>query len=194
MAHEMANNSTLAFELGFDWNVHPIVGVRNGVFPLQVSLVDDNNGTVLSPSHPSAAKVGDTLLFRVYDFTDPDHLSAGSPEPSALQVLFSSASTVTSPEPPFSPVVIDENPLAQLAATSFNPNNVPPSIAYGADANGWKVEWNLGADIVLQQPGRFNFRALLTVGITGEMARFYRADPEMVVGDAGGGGGFKPPH
>ena len=181
----MADNATLAFELGFDWNIHPIQGVRDGVFPLQVCLVDDGSGTVLSPCHPSAVEVGDTLLFRVYDFTDPESLPAGSPVPSAVQILFTSASTIESPAPPFSPVVVDGLQLAQLAATSFDSTGVRPSIAYGAEAPGWKVEWSQGAEAVLQQSGRFKFRALLTVGIPGEMARFYRADPEMVVGHGG---------
>ncbi len=183
-------SATLAFEIGFDWNIHPIQGVRDGVFPLQLCLVDDaGEGTVLSPCHPSAIEPGDTLLFRVYDFTDYGSPPEASPEPSALQVLFTSASTIVSPPPPFSPVVDDDGmPLAQLASITFPQTAVRPSIAYGVEAPGWAVEWSIGVDAVIQQPGRFKFRALLTVGTTGEMARFYRVDPEMVVGDPGGGG------
>ncbi len=190
----MSNNATLAFEIGFDWDIHPIQGVRDGVFPLQLCLVDDaGSGTVISPCNPSSVETGDTLLFRVYDFTDPDSPSAGLPEPSALQVLFTSASTIESPEPPFSPVKDGDQPLAQLVATDFDDDDVRQSIAYGAQAPGWTVRWSDVAETVLQEPGRFKFRALLTVGISGEMARFYRADPEMVIGNPGGGGGFNPP-
>lgn len=179
----MAN---LAFELGFDWNVPPIQGVRDGVFPLQMALVRDGTpGQVISPYDPSVVQVGSTLCFRVYDFTDAAHLpGVGSPSLEVLQVLFTSATTVEPPpgEPSrFSPVKDpDGNPVAQMFSTGFTAPS-RSSIAFDVKT-GWDVTMNLGSEVLFSQDGRFNFRALLTVAFPGQMARFYRADPEMVIG------------
>lgn len=178
----MAN---LAFELGFDWNTHPIQGVRDGVYPMQIFLVDDDSKTVISSCDPSKLKSSDVLKFRVYDFTA---LPAGEPpvaSPGTLQILFTSATTVPGQtQPPFSPVKDSGgNQVAQMAATSFKSVGASGSVAFtGSAVNGWEVEWTGVTTVTLQQIGRFNFRALLTVSVPGEMARFYRVDPEMVIG------------
>lgn len=175
--------ASLAFELGFDWNTYPIQRVRDGVFPLQLALVEGTapTGVLVSPFDCSA-QVGDTLCFRVYDFTDSALDPA--PTPQVLQVLFTSA--VNHPDaadpPPFSPVKVGDDQLAQLTGTDFKKSS-PTSVAFGSTAMGWNVELSLGPDVTFRQDGRFQFRALLTVAIPGEMARFYRTDPEMVIGD-----------
>lgn len=185
----------LAFELGFDLDVPAVQGVRDGVFPLQLALVnDDVDGSppgpaVISPFDPLMISKGYFLSFRIYDFTDPDGPSEGDlPSLSALQVLFTSA-TPTNTE--FSPFVIDDETQAQLATTCFlqDPTN---SVAFGTGVRcGWEAQWSISNEIVtafeLMNCGRFNFRALLTVGVPGQVAKFYRTDPEMVIGDAGGG-------
>ena len=184
----MAN---LAFELGFDWYVHPILGVRDGVFPLQMFLVNDDSGTVISSCDPSQVQTQDVLSFRVYDFTA---WPAGVPpvaSPDTLQVLFTSATTVAGEtQPHFSPVKLPNgNQVAQMAATSPMLVTAPPStsIAFTSAVAGWTVQWSTTnpapEDVTLEQSGRFNFRALLTVSPPDEMAKFYRADPEMVIGD-----------
>lgn len=172
----------LAFELGFDLDVHPIQGVRDGVFPLQLALVNDGEDAVISPFDPSKVRQDYRLSFRVYDFSYP---APGLPTPSlsALQILFTSATSVSVPMSPFT--------QPQLATTAFVGPDVE-SIAFGEKVRfGWEVQWTDDSgetvtDFRLERAGRFNFRALLTVGIPEEMAKFYRADPEMVVGDPAG--------
>lgn len=185
--------ASLAFELGFDWDIPPIIGVRDGVFPLQLALVDDDRRVVVSPYDSSVLQAPGQLCFRIYDFTDP--ATYGDPDlprpvPNVLQVLFTSA---TSGGDPFSPV-LDKAciPCAQLAAMSFDNEDTPKSVAYiigDSPVPGWKVRWfldgSLRDSIALGQSGRFKFRALLTVGIPGQMVSFYRIDPEMVIGDGG---------
>lgn len=186
--------ASLAFELGFDWDTPPIIGVRDGVFPLQLALVDDDGG-VVSPYDSSVLQAPGQLCFRIYDFTDPaTYRDPSRPVPNVLQILFTSA---TSGGGPFSPVLDGSGtPRAQLAAMSFDKENTQASIAYnigGSAVPGWTALWPLDesqplqGSIALGQFGRFKFRALLTVGIPGQMVRFYRIDPEMVIGDAGGG-------
>ncbi len=180
----------LAFELGFDWNVPPTEGVRDGVFPLQVFLVDDGSRSVISSCNSSQIETTDVLSFRVYDFTLPDAAQADGSKgraPFALQVLYTRAvvSIEGAPLPPFSPFEEDGEPVAQLATTLFAAPASQSSIAFGAGAvAGWDVEWP-GGDSILKLPGRFKFRALLTVAAPGQVAKFYRVDPEMVIGDGG---------
>ena len=179
----MAN---LAFELGFDWNTHPVIGVRDGVYPLQVCLVRDARGeepaAVISPCNPAEVKAEDELEFRVYDFTDysPYKDRPPAPRPMALQVLFTSGSEG---QTVFSPVIQPPGEvLPVLTSVSFDLDRAPKSIAYGVSI-GWTVEWSNTTEVVtLGSLGRFKFRALLTVGVPNDMARFYRVDPEMVVG------------
>ena len=189
---------SLAFELGFDLDVNPVLGVRDGVFPLQLALVnDDVNGdppepAVISPFDPSVVHMGDSLSFRVYDFSDP--AAAVPPEPSlcALQILFTSA---TSESVPISPFEIGGATRPQLATTNLEllPSPVS-SVAFGDKVRfGWEAKWDVSPAsppvpaLDLDNDGRFKFRALLTVGIPNQMAMFYRSDPEMVVGDPAGG-------
>ena len=172
----------LAFELGFDLDAHAVQGVREGVYPLQLALVKDGTSpSVISPYNPAMVHQRDVLKFRVYDFTSP-----GSIEPSsslfALQVLFTPA-TPTNTE--FSPFEFDGAVQTQLATTSFS-ESPANSVAFGPVRAGWNVEWSVGSALKIKNAGRFNFRALLTVGLPGQIARFYRADPEMVVGDPAG--------
>jgi hypothetical protein len=173
--------SKLAFELGFDWNVNPIQGVRDGVFPLQWSLVNDDlePPAVISPFN--SLNVGDTLSFRVYNFSAL--VPSDPPTPTVLQVLFSSATA--SENGPFSPLEFDEIEQGSLATVFFG-QSVDPSVAFGGGAlGGWTAESidRSAVDFVtLANPGRFNFRALLTVVKPREQARFYRIDPEMVIG------------
>ncbi len=185
----MAN---LAFELGFNWDVPPIIGVRDGVFPLQLVLVNDDDSAVISPCDSSVLTKGDELRFRVYDFTDPTtYPSPARPLPNVLQILFTSAGSG-----PLSPILVGQPPiqLPHLAAVSFVDDPPPtPSIAYiigTSSVPGWDVLWQGLApqpqDLMnLAQAGRFKFRALLTAGIPGEMTRFYPVDPEMVIGHGG---------
>jgi hypothetical protein len=172
----------LTFELGFDWNSPAVQGVRDGVYPLQVFLVDDRENSVISPCNPAQVGLNAKLGFRVYDFTDPRAGSPGGAAPATLQVLFTRATSLG--DPPFSPILRNGAPVAQLTSTSFA-SPARDSIAFGAAAvAGWDVKWPDG-DVRLDQGGRFKFRALLTVSVPGEMARFYRVDPEMVIGDGG---------
>lgn len=185
----MAN---LAFELGFDWDVPPFIGVSDGIFPLQVVLVNDgdlanpDDRFVISPSHPSNVRAGDTLRFRVYDFS-ASVPTVDPPSPTALQVLFTSATS--NDTDPISPFEVNGVPQAQWASLDFFPT-AGESVAFDV-GSGW-----IAADagpltaatgrLTIERDGRFKFRALLTVGIPGEMARFYRVDPEMVIGPQGG--------
>jgi hypothetical protein len=172
----------LTFELGFDWSSPAVEGVRDGVYPLQVFLVDDRENAVISPCNPAQVGLNAKLGFRVYDFTDPRASAPAGAAPVTLQILFTRATTDL--EAPFSPVLRGGAPVAQMASTSFAAT-AKDSIAFGAGAvAGWHVEWPDG-DVLLEQGGRFKFRALLTVAVPGGMARFYRVDPEMVIGDGG---------
>lgn len=172
----------LTFELGFDWHTPPVEGVRDGVYPLQVFLVDNGDAAVISSCNSAQVKRSDGLTFRVYDFTDPQASEPTGAAPVTLQILFTRATTLG--DPPFSPIQDEGKPVAQLAATEFT-SPAKASIAFGAGAaGGWNVKWP-GGDVRLEQAGRFKFRALLTVAVPGEMARFYRVDPEMVIGDGG---------
>lgn len=172
----------LAFELGFDLDAHAVQGVREGVYPLQIALVTDGKSpAVISPYNPAMVHKRDFLSFRVYDFTSP-----GSIEPSSslytLQVLFTPATPANTE---FSPFEFDGAVQTQLATTSFS-ESAANSVAFGPVRAGWDVEWSVGTALEIKNPGRFNFRALLTVGLPKQIARFYRADPEMVVGDPAG--------
>lgn len=177
----------LAFELGFDWNVPPTEGVRDGVFPLQVFLVDDGKKGVISSCNAAQVETTDTLAFRVYDFTETAPGESTDAAPVALQVLFTRA---VSPgeglePPPFSPIEEGGNQVAQLATTVLTPT-ATQSIAFGDGVvAGWQVKWPGEGDLVLRKQGRFKFRALLTVAVPGQVAKFYRVDPEMVIGDGG---------
>lgn len=177
----------LAFELGFDWQVKPVVGIRDGVYPLQMCLVDDDERQVISPCNAEQVTVGSALRFRVYDFTY--QAREPGPRPTVLQALFTAGTT--DPGDPFSPIEIDGQSRAQWAATVFRRSEIP-SLAFGV-ASGWEALWAgevIGGEIAelpLSRSGRFEFRGLLTVEALGEMARFYRIDPEMVVGGGGPG-------
>lgn len=186
----------LTFELGFDWNMPPSEQSPGFVFPLQMYLVDNAaGGSVVSACHPGAISAGDaaanppnppdTLDFRVYDITDPGPSGA---EPQALQVLFSTA--VNEQNDPFSPIKVGvDTPVSQLATTDIPPLNITdtPSIAYGTNATcGWNVSIS-PSPLEIRQVGRFELRAMVTLVVPGEMARFYRIDPEMVVGGGGTG-------
>lgn len=183
----MAN---LAYELGFDGNANAVEGIRDGVYPLQVYLVTDDEKKVISACNPAQIRRSDRLSFRVYDFSDPAAKRPLGMTPVTLQILFTRATKTEdgATKPPFSPILKDGLPLAQLATTTFTP--VPAateSIAFGQAAlAGWVAEFP-GAHLLLEHTGRFDFRALLTVGIPGEVARFFRVDPEMVIGDDDGG-------
>ncbi len=107
----------LTFELGFDWNAPAVEGVRDGVYPLQVFLVHDSDSAVISSCNSAQVKTNRQLTFRVYDFTDP---KAGEPTgaaPVTLQILFTRATTIGNP--PFSPILANGAPVAQLASTQF---------------------------------------------------------------------------
>ena len=183
----MAN---LTYELGFDGNANAIEGVRDGIYPLQVYLVADEERKVISACNPDQIRRSDRLSFRIYDFSDPAAKRPHGMTPVTLQILFTRATKSDDGEvkPPFSPIVENGLPLAQLATTTFTPLPEPTgSIAFGKAAlAGWEVEFP-NVDLLLQHTGRFDFRALLTVGIPGEVARFFRVDPEMVIGDDDGG-------
>lgn len=170
----------LAFELGFDWMVNPVIGVRDGVYPLQVHLVDDDEGKMISACNPDDVPVGSGLRFRVYDFSH--QIADPRATPKVLQILFTSATSDRND--PISPVKIDGAPQGQWAATTFR-RCEHPSIAYPAKS-GWEAVWADGsAELPLSSEGRFSFRGLLTVETPGDTARFYRIDPEMIVGGAG---------
>jgi hypothetical protein len=178
----------LTFELGFDWNMPSSENALGVVYALQMYLVkndpDPNKSAVISPCNSSKINTGDTLGFRIYDFTGSPSAPAGT-EPRALQVLFATA--VDQQPANISPILVAGKALPQLATTDFGvPQQNPTSIAYGDVARGWDVTTLLPlSELRLSESGRFEMRAMLTVSVPGQMARFYRVDPEMVVGGSG---------
>ncbi len=179
----MAN---FTFELGFDWNMPPSGSALEVLYALQMSLVDDDNSEVLSPCHSSKLNVDDSLSFRIYDFT-------GSPAapttavPAAMQILFCWA---TDNHNIFSPIDISQGlQLPQLVTTEFVQipavGNMVSSISYGDVSRGWTATTTPASPLTLANAGRFELRAMVTVADPGVMARYYRVDPEMVIGDGG---------
>ena len=134
----MAN---LTYELGFDGNANAIEGVRGGIYPLQVYLVADEEHKVISACNPDQIRRSDQLNFRIYDFSDPAAKRPHGMTPVTLQILFTRATKSDDSEvkPPFSPIVENGLPLAQLATTTFTPLPEPTgSIAFGKAAlAGW---------------------------------------------------------
>ena len=179
--------ATLAFELGYDWNVPPAIGVRDGVYSLQACLVDDDNEKVISPCYCDSegtwsVQVKDSLYFRVYDFTDYSGSPPNNhPVPTCMQLLCSSTDKTGN----LTPFCSKGDPVAQQAATYLTELDPQQSVAFAGTASfGWQVHWQTP---YLGFSGRFNLRKLLTVAIPGEMARFYHSDQEMVVGFVAGG-------
>ncbi|MCH9648654.1 MAG: hypothetical protein K0U98_10470 [Deltaproteobacteria bacterium] len=178
----MAN---LAFELGFDWNVPPLEQDLSVMFPLQLCLVNDDEGTVISSCNPRAIGCDDALRFRLYDFTDPKQQpEARSPSPQTLQAFFTSAQEDVR-KPPYSPILLAGEPQSLLTSVSFTGGEAESVAGYPALA-GWEVEWNGIPNRLPLAAGRFELRVMLTVLIPGLMPRFYRVDPEMVIGDPSG--------
>ncbi len=186
----MTQRAKLAFELGFNWHTQPVVSVRDGVYPLQLNLVNDSmspkaGGLLISAGNPKHLHTACDLEFRVYDFSDwSAEPTADKPRPISLQVLFTSA---VGEGENFSPVVVEPKDsstmVPTLVSTIFKPSTVP-SVSYGI-GSGWSAVWPGDRSLVhISNAGRFKFRALLTVGPLNDMARFYRVDPEMVVGDS----------
>lgn len=185
----MAN---LAFELGFDWNVPPLEQDLSVMFPLQLCLVDDDQRTVISSCNPQAIQCTDTLTFRLYDFTEPQQRpEAGSPVPQTLQAFFTSAEDDIR-KPPYSPILLAGQPQSLLTSVSFSGAKVESVAGYPASL-GWDVEWNGIPNRLPLTAGRFELRVMLTVLIPGLMPRFYRVDPEMVIGDPSGAPKETPP-
>lgn len=187
--------TTNCFDFGFDWNAKPILGVRDGVFPLQLYMVNVVSNSVLSPSNPSDLCQNDKLYVRVCDFTDVEGgqwPQGEAPIPLALQVLFTSdVDPVPGQEsPPFSPFQDSKkNQVSQFVFTQFLAASNPSPGFGSALVNKWRASIHGGYESwTMQNSGRFKFRALLTVGVPGQPAKFFRIDPEMVVGPAGGPG------
>ena len=181
----MANYS---FEMGFDWNVPPSGGALEIIYALQMCLVDDQEGVVISPCNASKLKIGDTLSFRLYDFTDPAEPAPANALPQALQVVFAWA---TNDKSSFSPFQDEGSQLPQLATTQFVAippvNNGVTSVAYGKVGRGWDVTMSPALPLNFENAGRYELRAVVTLALPGVMARFYKIDPEIVIGDGGPG-------
>ena len=133
----MAN---LAYELGFDWNAQPIIQARDGLYPLQICMVNDDEREATSPCSSSTIGVDDNLTFRVYDFTNYEGSPPGHPPiPNCIQVLFTSAKGESTTFSPFNNGGVQ---LAQLASKNFTQQNPVESIAFGeAAALGWTFDW-----------------------------------------------------
>lgn len=175
----MAN---LAYELGFDWNVPPLEQDLSVMFPLQLCLVDDDKGSVISSCNPRAIQNTDSLVFRLYDFTDREQRPvAGPPTPRTLQAFFTSAENDVR-EPPYSPILIEGEPQTLLTSVTFSESEIQSVAGFPASA-GWKIGWEGLPDRLPLVSGRFELRVMLTVLVPGLMPRFYRVDPEMVIGD-----------
>jgi hypothetical protein len=171
----------LVFELGFDWNVPPLEQDLSVMFPLQLCLVNDDARNVISSCNPEAIECGDTLGFRLYDFTDPElRPAAGPPTPRTLQAFFTSAEKDIR-KPPYSPILLAGQPETLLTSVTFSGGNAQSVAGYPAQA-GWHIEWEGLPDRLPLASGRFELRVMLTVLIPGLMPRFYRVDPEMVIG------------
>ncbi len=173
----------LVYELGFDWNMPSTESSLGIIYPLQMELLSGE--ALISPCNGAFIKTGDTLAFRVLDFTGSPPAPAGA-EPRSLQVLFSGA---TNDPTDFSPI-LDDNKLQvpHLVTTEFHSSSDTTSPAYGTVARAWDVILDGGStpsQLMLEDAGRFELRALLTVAASGQMAKFYRIDPEMVVDDGG---------
>lgn len=162
------------FEVGFDWSSPPTM---NGLYyPLQICLVD-TSGTVFVPTNPNWLKLGDTLSFRVYDITA---YPSEAPRPRVLQVLFSAGSSDESA--PFSPILVRGQQESLFASMDLQRTSTG-SVAFSVDS-GWLANWTHAVTpLTFELPGRFELAVALSVVNPGEMARFYRVDPEMVIGD-----------
>ena len=189
MSPSPTGTRNLAFEFGFDWNTNPSIRFRAGVFLLQIYMVDIDDDRLRSIANPSDLRVEDLLRFRIYDFTSQAGAGNASPQPTALQLLFTAGAQTegSTSDRIFSPFVdSDGNQVPTLIFTEFSEIE-EPSRAYGV-SSGWQASAGGVDQYELHNPGRFELRALLTLSEPGQPGRFYEVDPEMVVGAGGTGG------
>ncbi|MCG8462629.1 MAG: hypothetical protein MI919_40610 [Holophagales bacterium] len=188
MAQKTHGANELAYDFGFDWNVPPSASYRGGVYPLQLGLSDLTQDCVRSFCNGDDNPVGSSVRFRVFDFS-PRAAGGGSgseaaPKPFSLQVLFT-AGTEGEQGQTFSPVLDGSGQQQpQLLFTEWRALETTYNKVYG-NVSGWLAVDPVGAEhltATLANSGRYKLRAMLTVGIQGQAARFYRIDPEMVVG------------
>ena len=85
----------------------------------------------------------------------------------------------------FTPLILPNGELlSHLASVDLEHGSDHRSIAFGVEG-GWQAEWKapLPNPVSLGAAGRFELSAMLTVANPGQPARFYRSDPEIVIGD-----------
>jgi hypothetical protein len=177
--------ATYEWDLGFDFDSLPDVGngdrfyVQNGF----VRITDD--GTKV-PGTPFGLSIGDTISFKVFNVTS----GATASDFSIIDgtVVYTKAETTDGSSAPFDDLTtVDGFPAMVIPAMAASAAGQEVSAIFSGMAQVVQFqEWTVVPSATLANNGKFFFTVEIHIQRTGEAnPRFFRVDPEMVVGSVG---------